>query len=286
MDYRIESSPDPKDREADTIEQGPQEIKNITADTITSEDLCRICLSNEVTPENPFLSVCNCKGTTRYSHFECLRKWLNYKMVEKKSNVLTTYQWKIFDCELCSSPYPFCVQLSGVKYKLFDIDRPSKGNYLILESLTKDKMSSRIIHVITPQDKKSIKLGRGHDSDVRVSDISVSRCHALISMRADGFYIEDNISKFGTLVMVKEKEQIDSPVYKAFQVGRTLVFVSITKDTDKDIKSPEVFPQSISMPKIEGDISNIEKPMESGDTSPKEQPQNSDINNRSSPNLE
>jgi pSer/pThr/pTyr-binding forkhead associated (FHA) protein len=29
-------------------------------------------------------------------------------------------------------------------------------------------------------DKKVFKLGRGHESDVRVSDISVSRCHALV----------------------------------------------------------------------------------------------------------
>jgi pSer/pThr/pTyr-binding forkhead associated (FHA) protein len=28
--------------------------------------------------------------------------------------------------------------------------------------------------------KDFIKVGRGHDSEVRITDISVSRCHALI----------------------------------------------------------------------------------------------------------
>jgi hypothetical protein len=71
-------------------------------------------------------------------------------MSEKKSNILTTYQWRLFDCELCHKPYPFSVSLNDHKYKLFDIERPEKGNYLILESLTKDKTSSRILHVLTP----------------------------------------------------------------------------------------------------------------------------------------
>lgn len=60
------------------------------------------------------------------------------------------------------------------------------------------------MHVISLNaEKNSIKLGRGHDSDVRISDISVSRCHAIIKQKSNGFYVEDNMSKFGTLVWIK-----------------------------------------------------------------------------------
>ena len=47
-----------------------------------------------------------------------------------------------------------------------------------------------------------IRLGRGHDADVRIHDISVSRTHAFIKKEAqtNRLYIEDNKSKFGTLV--------------------------------------------------------------------------------------
>ena len=49
-----------------------------------------------------------------------------------------------------------------------------------------------------------IKVGRGHDSEVRITDISVSRCHALIKKSIKGDYVlEDNSSKFGTLVLVR-----------------------------------------------------------------------------------
>jgi pSer/pThr/pTyr-binding forkhead associated (FHA) protein len=47
-------------------------------------------------------------------------------------------------------------------------------------------------------------LGRGHDADVRVTDISVSRFHALIRKSQKGYFIlEDNHSKFGTLALVR-----------------------------------------------------------------------------------
>jgi pSer/pThr/pTyr-binding forkhead associated (FHA) protein len=50
----------------------------------------------------------------------------------------------------------------------------------------------------------SAKIGRGHDVDVRITDISVSRLHALIKKTKKGyFYIQDNHSKFGSLALVK-----------------------------------------------------------------------------------
>jgi pSer/pThr/pTyr-binding forkhead associated (FHA) protein len=61
-----------------------------------------------------------------------------------------------------------------------------------------------VIHVINLIGTEEIKLGRGHDADVRVTDISVSRLHAVIKKTEKGyFYIEDNQSKFGTLALIK-----------------------------------------------------------------------------------
>jgi hypothetical protein len=75
--------------------------------------------------------------------------------------------------------------------------------YIVLESLPFDKNSSRMIHVLSPTPEYlEFKLGRGHDSDVRVSDISVSRIHAFIAYREGKFYLQDNHSKFGTLKLL------------------------------------------------------------------------------------
>ena len=94
-----------------------------------------------------------------------------------------------------------------MKYRLVDIDLPKTGNFLWLESLTFEKNSSRMVHIIKPHQgsgKTDFKMGRGHESDLRVSDISVSRCHAIIKYdheQSKRFYLEDNLSKFGTLVL-------------------------------------------------------------------------------------
>ena len=93
--------------------------------------------------------------------------------------------------------------MNGNLYKLVDVDIPEKADkYLWIESLTFKKNSSRMVHLIMPSEEKvSFKFGRGHDSDVRVSDISVSRCHAFLKYNEGSFLLEDNFSKFGTLVL-------------------------------------------------------------------------------------
>lgn len=45
------------------------------------------------------------------------------------------------------------------------------------------------------------RIGRGHDSELRVNDVSVSRYHAILKFNGEHFFLEDNVSKFGTLVL-------------------------------------------------------------------------------------
>ena len=74
--------------------------------------------------------------------------------------------------------------------------------YLLIQSLPFEKTSGRVVHLILPNkavpelpplevtaenadmpDQRHIrvfKMGRGHESSVRICDISVSRCHTLI----------------------------------------------------------------------------------------------------------
>lgn len=64
---------------------------------------------------------------------------------------------------------------------MVDVEVPEQKNFLWIESLTFEKNSSRMVHLIMPDSEMNVfKLGRGHDSNVRVSDISVSRCHAIL----------------------------------------------------------------------------------------------------------
>ena len=123
----------------------------------------------------------------------------------KQSDTFTTIYWKAFECELCKTAYPLMIKTQGVNYTLVSYEKP-KGNYLVLESLNQEKNTKRIVHIIKPNSTKdTFKLGRGHESDLRIDDISVSRCHALIKFKNGKFSLEDNLSKFGTLVLVKKR---------------------------------------------------------------------------------
>ena len=64
--------------------------------------------------------------------------------------------------------------------------------------------------MITLVDKKSIKMGRGNDCDIRITDISVSRCHGVLKFENDMFVLQDNNSKFGSLVLMQHPFQINS----------------------------------------------------------------------------
>jgi pSer/pThr/pTyr-binding forkhead associated (FHA) protein len=87
-----------------------------------------------------------------------------------------------------------------------DIEKPQK-DFIVLESISTGP--EKMFYVINTEERQQILIGRGQDSDVRISDdISVSRCHAIINKCSKGgYYLEDYNSKFGTLV------QVQTPVY-------------------------------------------------------------------------
>ena len=172
-------------------------------------------------------SSCKCSGSVGYIHFNCLKNWLDVKKQCKVSANFSSYYWKAFECEICKKAYPLVLRTENKTYNLVDYERPD-GDFLVLESLNQEKNTSRIIHVIRPNDKKeTFKLGRGHESDLRINDISVSRCHAIIKLKEGRFQLEDNLSKFGTLVLVRSRTPLVPGFNKAVQIGRTVINFSV-----------------------------------------------------------
>lgn len=111
-----------------------------------------------------------------------------------------------------------------------------------LESLPFEKNSSRNIQIIMPKKNNQaeqqpeftvFKMGRGHDSEIRVIDISVSRCHTLVKFNQSNgnFYLEDNLSKFGTLISSKETDiELLPSLTKAVQIGRSVISFTIKEE--------------------------------------------------------
>jgi hypothetical protein len=60
-------------------------------------------------------------------------------------------------------------------------------------------------------------------SDVKIPDISVSRDHAVLYINNGNIYIDDSISKFGTLIQMNDDISV-IPEYKlSLQINRILL---------------------------------------------------------------
>lgn len=132
--------------------------------------------------------------------------------------------------------YLATISYNGNYYNLI-YSTPENQNYIILESLNSIKenaypLSVHVLMFLDDVDYNSYVLGRGHEADLRISDISVSRLHAKIFMKDNKYIIEDLSSKFGTLVLATDPIEITEE-NKVIQIGRTLVSIS---KTDEDLR--------------------------------------------------
>jgi len=112
---------------------------------------------------------------------------------------------------------------------MIPVQRP-KTPYLILERVYYDKVKDGKAIVLIGIEKlgpSEIKLGRGHDCDLRENDISASRLHAVIKLTDDGFSIVDNNSKFGTLVLLRNNLKLDNKKV-GLQIGRNVLTFAVT----------------------------------------------------------
>jgi hypothetical protein len=56
--------------------------------------------------------------------------------------------------------------------------------------------------------QNDFKVGRSVDTDMRIADISVSRVHSFIRVCADELILQDNGSKFGTLIKLARPTEL------------------------------------------------------------------------------
>ena len=180
------------------------------------------------TEDNPKIKACKCEGSVKYIHFKCLKQWLESKMTTKNTENHHTLSWKQFECELCKMHFAYSFKYKGEIWNLVDWKRPDDKHtpYIILESLDIEKNSSRIIHTVMVNEQKSkFSLGRGHESDLRINDISVSWLHAKLEYKDGRFVLIDCRSKFGTLALLKDDVHLEVDKAQTLQIGWTVVTI-------------------------------------------------------------
>eukprot|EP00441_Pelagodinium_beii_P035284 CAMPEP_0197633058 /NCGR_PEP_ID=MMETSP1338-20131121/9509_1 /TAXON_ID=43686 ORGANISM="Pelagodinium beii, Strain RCC1491" /NCGR_SAMPLE_ID=MMETSP1338 /ASSEMBLY_ACC=CAM_ASM_000754 /LENGTH=365 /DNA_ID=CAMNT_0043204643 /DNA_START=212 /DNA_END=1306 /DNA_ORIENTATION=+ len=184
--------------------------------------MCRICLLEGSGEDDPLIAPCQCKGSVEYVHLGCLRHWIRGRL-NLSDGPSGAYFYRPLTCELCKAAYPTYVSAGQDRQPIVEVPW-TQPPFIVLENMVRDSQqhTTRGLHVISLEEKV-LKLGRGHESDVRIADVSISRCHATIKFSKGQFQFEDNNSKFGTLVALKKPRSLEPGNPISIQMGRTVL---------------------------------------------------------------
>ena len=86
---------------------------------------------------------------------------------------------------------------------------------------------SKAIHVIVFTVKPDFYIGRRISNDITISDISVSRKQAAITLKNGKVYVEDCESKFGTFVKVNSTIPVPSSFKLPIQIEKKIFFFQL-----------------------------------------------------------
>lgn len=196
-----------------------------TSGRTSSGSSCRICLLEGNTAEDPLVSPCDCKGSVAHVHLSCLRQWIMARLNWSDSKP-GSYYYRPQSCELCKALFPTYLYHQNRRVLLVDMPTPTPP-FIVLECHERHQPRvGRVLHISSLAENKILKLGRGHESDVRIGDVSISRCHATIQFQEGRFVLEDMNSKFGTLVAMRESCAVETSTVSV-QVGRTVLKLSL-----------------------------------------------------------
>lgn len=198
---------------------------------------CRICFcEGGFDGLNPLISPCKCSGSVKYIHLNCLRKWLTTKIISKVSsnNNIYCYIFKSLKCEICQNIIPEIAEFRGKFLSLLDFKNMDPP-YIILQSMYQYNSNSRnlsdlnVIFVIGLKLNGQVLIGRSNLSNIRLSDVSVSRNHAKLKYINGEFFLEDIGSKFGTLLLI-QNDILFFP-YKDIKIqsGRSLLMFKLKR---------------------------------------------------------
>ena len=183
-----------------------------------NKTICRICYRDQSDDKDPLISPCICKGSMKYIHYKCLKNWLNSKIENDINNNNNdsdkinsiTYKRKDISCELCKEILPDYIKHNNLYYNI-SFYKPKFKEFIVLESIqTINEEKIKYIHIISLDNKKTIIIGRDNECELSLNNLFISRYHCFISKRDGELFLEDNLSKYGTLVLIQNNNIIMS----------------------------------------------------------------------------
>ena len=133
-------------------------------------------------------------------------------------------------CGLCKENLPDFIRHKGTLYNILQFDdETNNDNYMVLDTVSPDHMNNRYRYIVKFDENNMLKVGRGLEVQLMLSDISVSRVHTIFRIvNGDRVVMEDFNSKFGTLVLLQcPSMEILQGQMLTVQVGRSYFEISI-----------------------------------------------------------
>ncbi len=162
-----------------------------------------------------------------------MQQWLKTKSVVKNisNNHCIVYTLKQIECEICKAILPDYLKSENNTYDIWEFLKPTFKNYLIMETVNENpnNPNSKTLYMLNFDEKVSLNLGRSNSSDIKITDVSVSRIHCFFKLEENGcISLKDNKSKFGTLVLLNHPF---IPIYYRMnlplQIGRSLLKIKL-----------------------------------------------------------
>jgi len=202
----------------------------------TQGGLCRICLDGDCDEQGPLIRPCGCRGSIESVHLGCLQQWIRCRMGLMDEKGGNAYLVKQQNCDLCKQALPSHVCLQGVKRPLVEVPQPA-GPFMVLEQAARSSRASGSTGVLVATLARDGTLTFGRSAEkagFRVDDISISRLHAKISFREGKFLLEDNNSRFGTLVCMRQPYVLSQGETISIQKGGAYVSLTLRHDSPAD----------------------------------------------------
>jgi hypothetical protein len=132
--------------------------------------------------------------------------------------MVSVYSLAKLECELCKKVLPNHMEIDGQMHSLVDFEWP-KTPFIVLERLNLENEAGKTIIVLTPKER-GVKIGRWAGMDLRLQDVTLSRVHSSISFLDGHFWLKDEGSKFGSLILLQRAVEIGRMM--CLQVGSKL----------------------------------------------------------------
>ena len=210
-----------------------EESKEENNSNSEKRDICRICFTSESESDSPLLTLCKCSGDSKFVHLNCLSHWFKIKsdVFDSSNNIFKKITFNTLECEICKEKFPeMAFDLNNKKpYEIYNPEyfitslSDLYHNYAIFESF--ELINQRkIIYIISFDTKNSITIGRSQSSDMKITDVTISRIHSiLLRTRDNKLMIKDANSKFGTLILLQAKNIFINDKILSIQIGKILL---------------------------------------------------------------